>query len=140
MAGLVHLYCGEGKGKSTAAAGLALRAAGAGKRVIYAQFFKDGSSSEIGPLGRLPEVTVCVCPTRFGLYRRRTEEKKAEVLMETLYSHFLKNLEALPEEFRNLISEGEQKEQVVCDFVGAMSDRYAISLYESIFIPKSWQI
>ncbi len=78
MAGLVHLYCGEGKGKSTAAAGLALRAAGAGKRVIYAQFFKDGSSSEIGPLGRLPEVTVCVCPTRFGLYRRMTEEKKAE--------------------------------------------------------------
>ncbi len=70
----------------------------------------------------------------------KSEEKKAEVLMETLYTHFLKNLEDMPEEFRNLISEGEQKEQVVCDFVGAMSDRYAISLYESIFIPKSWQI
>lgn len=70
----------------------------------------------------------------------KAEEKKAEILMETLYSYYLKNLELLPEEFRNLISEGERKEQVVCDFVGAMSDRYAISLYESIFIPKSWQI
>lgn len=70
----------------------------------------------------------------------KSEEKKAEVLMETLYTHFMKNLDQMPEEFLNLISEGEKKEQVVCDFVGAMSDRYAISLYESIFIPKSWQI
>jgi len=77
MPGLVHLYCGEGKGKSTAAAGLALRAAGAGKKVVYAQFFKDGSSSEIALLRTLPGVTVCVCPTRFGLFRSMTEEKKA---------------------------------------------------------------
>ena len=70
----------------------------------------------------------------------KSEEKKAEVLMETLYSHFLKNLDDMPDEFLELISEGEKKEQVVCDFVGAMSDRYAISLYESIYIPKSWQI
>lgn len=78
MAGLIHLYCGEGKGKSTAAAGLALRAAGAGKRVVYAQFFKDGSSSEISVLRTLPGVTVCVSSTHFGLFRRMTEEKKAE--------------------------------------------------------------
>lgn len=70
----------------------------------------------------------------------KSEEKKAEMLMETLYTHFMKNLDDMPEEFLNLISEGEKKEQVVCDYVGAMSDRYAISLYESTFIPKSWQI
>ncbi len=70
----------------------------------------------------------------------KSEEKKAEVLMETLYTHFMKHLDDMPEEFRNLISEGEPIERVVCDYVGAMSDRYAISLYESIFIPKSWQI
>lgn len=68
------------------------------------------------------------------------EEKKAEVLMSTLYTHFMKHQDDMPEEFLNLISEGEPKEQVVCDYVGAMSDRFAISLYESIFIPKSWQI
>lgn len=69
----------------------------------------------------------------------KSEEKKAEVLMETLYTHFMKHLDDMPEEFRNLISEGEPIERVVCDYVGAMSDRYAIALYESIFIPKSWQ-
>lgn len=70
----------------------------------------------------------------------KSEEQKAEQLMETLYFHFMKHFEDMPEEFLNLISEGEPRERVVCDYVGAMSDHYAISLYESIFIPKSWQI
>ncbi len=70
----------------------------------------------------------------------KAEEGKAEVLMETLYMHYLKNVDDLPEEFLNLIAEGEPREKVVCDYVGAMSDRFAIAVYEEIFIPKSWQI
>lgn len=70
----------------------------------------------------------------------KAEESKAEVLMETLYQHYLKNIDDLPEEFLNLISEGEPREKVVCDYVGAMSDRFAIGVYEEIYIPKSWQI
>ena len=70
----------------------------------------------------------------------KAEEGKAEVLMETLYHHFMKHIDDMPDEFLNLIAEGEPREQVVCDFVGAMSDRYAISVYEKIYIPKSWQI
>lgn len=70
----------------------------------------------------------------------KAEEGKAEMLMETLYQHYLKNIDDLPEEFLNLISEGEPREKVVCDYVGAMSDRFAIAVYEEIYIPKSWQI
>ncbi len=70
----------------------------------------------------------------------KSEESKAEVLMETLYHHYLKHIDDLPEEFLNLLSEGEPREKVVCDYVGAMSDRFAIAVYEEIYIPKSWQI
>nr|WP_296485344.1 deoxyguanosinetriphosphate triphosphohydrolase [uncultured Acetatifactor sp.] len=70
----------------------------------------------------------------------KSEESKAEKLMETLYEHFMKHIDSLPEEFLNLLSEGEAKEQVVCDYVGAMTDRFAIATYNEIYIPKSWSL
>ena len=44
---MLHIYTGDGKGKTTCATGLAVRALGASLRVFFAQFIKDGSSSEI---------------------------------------------------------------------------------------------
>ena len=54
--GLVHLYCGQGKGKTTAAMGLALRALGQGMQVVVIQFLKTGTSGELEPLRRLGAV------------------------------------------------------------------------------------
>lgn len=56
--GLIHLYSGDGKGKTTAAMGLALRAVGNGLPVVIVQFLKDGSSGECRVLRELPGVTI----------------------------------------------------------------------------------
>ncbi len=76
MAGLIHIYCGDGKGKTTAATGLAVRAAGAKKKVVFAQFMKDGSSSEIGMLKELRGVEIFVCSTCYGFFQNMDEEQK----------------------------------------------------------------
>jgi cob(I)alamin adenosyltransferase len=63
MSGYVHLYTGNGKGKTTAALGLALRAVGAGKRVFIGQFVKGMHYSELESIARFPEITI----KQFGL-------------------------------------------------------------------------
>lgn len=78
MAGLIHLYCGDGKGKTTAAVGLAVRASGAGKQVIFTQFFKDGTSSEVQVLAALPGVRTMHTQTVRGFFRSMTPEQRAK--------------------------------------------------------------
>ncbi len=56
--GYIHLYTGNGKGKTTAALGLAIRAAGAGKQIFIGQFVKGMQYAELNALLRLPEITI----------------------------------------------------------------------------------
>ena len=56
MKGYIQVYTGNGKGKTTAALGLAIRAAGAGLKVFIAQFIKMGEYSEIKALNRFKEL------------------------------------------------------------------------------------
>ncbi|MEE9499803.1 MAG: cob(I)yrinic acid a,c-diamide adenosyltransferase, partial [Candidatus Omnitrophota bacterium] len=56
--GLVQIYTGDGKGKTTAALGLALRAAGAGCKVYIGQFIKDKAYSEIKALKRIKNIKI----------------------------------------------------------------------------------
>lgn len=54
--GFVHVYTGNGKGKTTCALGLVLRACGAGLRVFLAQFLKSREYSELAALERLRDL------------------------------------------------------------------------------------
>lgn len=54
----LHLYTGTGKGKTTAAMGLALRALGHGQQVLIVQFMKDGTSGELKALAQLPGAAI----------------------------------------------------------------------------------
>jgi len=64
MTGKVHVYTGDGKGKTTAALGLSIRAAGAGLRVFIAQFIKSDEYSEIKALKRFSDL---ITVEQFGL-------------------------------------------------------------------------
>ncbi len=77
-AGLIHLYYGDGKGKTTAAVGLAVRAAGTGKRVLFVQFMKGGETGEIKSLQDIGGITVLRSKKKFPFYREMTLEQKQE--------------------------------------------------------------
>ena len=55
---MIHIYTGNGKGKTTAAIGLAIRAVGAGKQVYFCQFIKGKPYSELTTLRRIKGITL----------------------------------------------------------------------------------
>lgn len=83
MTGLIHIYTGDGKGKTSAACGLALRCAHYGGKIVIAQFIKSGESGEIQELRRLPNV--CYFggnPTGKFSFQMNEDEKRSMAKME----------------------------------------------------------
>lgn len=76
--GRIHLYCGEGKGKTTAAMGLAARAAGQGVPVVIAQFLKANTSAELKVLKASPCVFAVNGPEQVKFTFAMTSEEKQE--------------------------------------------------------------
>ena len=71
----------------------------------------------------------------------KAEEGKAQQLVAALYWYYLDHPHELPEEYRMLMErQGEKKERVACDYIAGMSDSYAISKFEELFVPKAWKI
>ena len=75
---MVEVYCGDGKGKTTAAIGLAVRAAGCGIPVIFAQFLKDDRSGELVTFKSLPGINVMHSNVFYGFVSQMTDEQKNE--------------------------------------------------------------
>ena len=60
--GQIHIYYGDGKGKTTAAIGLGVRACGSGKQVLLVQFLKGNTSNELNVLREIPNFTIMDTP------------------------------------------------------------------------------
>ncbi len=83
--GLVHLYFGKGKGKTTAAMGLALRALQAGWKVVILQFLKSGSSGEIELLEELGAEIYRGKEGKSFVFQMSEEEKTRTRQMQTAH-------------------------------------------------------
>lgn len=88
--GMVQIYCGDGKGKTSAAVGLAVRATGAGLSVLFAQFLKTGDSAELAALRRLGSVDVALPARSFGFVWTLSDAKKDQ--MCEVYDGFWREL------------------------------------------------
>ena len=79
MKGCTHIYFGDGKGKTTAAMGLAIRAAGNDKKVFIIQFLKGGPTGELKILLQQPNINILRGKPNTPFTWNMTEEQKKEI-------------------------------------------------------------
>ena len=58
-------------------------------------------------------------------------------MLTEMYVYYMEHVEELPETYVDLL-ENYPREQVVCDYLSSMTDRYAIYMFNCIFVPKGW--
>ncbi len=67
------------------------------------------------------------------------EEERARRMLSAMYDYFSKNRDRLPD-FYLALSEKYPLEQVLCDYLSSMTDKYAIAVFENLFVPRSWAL
>jgi cob(I)alamin adenosyltransferase len=112
MKGYIQVYTGNGKGKTTACLGLAVRAAGAGLKVYIAQFLKNGDYSEIKALSKFENITI----EQFGMGKFvKGRPSKEEIAAGK--AGYLKLCEILKENKHDVVIAEEGNVAVMCNIL-----------------------
>lgn len=88
--------------------------------------------------GALDELRSYMFKNLYTQSEAKYEEVKAKRLIESLFGYFMGNTAELPVLYKDMLSD-YGAETVVCDYIAAMSDRYAVKVFSDIYIPKGWQ-
>ena len=67
----------------------------------------------------------------------KIEETKADKMLELLYLWYIKNSDKLPPFYMSLL-DNYPVSTVVCDYIASMTDRFAVKVFEDIYLPLNW--
>jgi putative dGTPase len=70
----------------------------------------------------------------------KSEEVRAKDMLRQMYAYFVAHPEKMPDDEYKTSDSDEPVERRVCDYIAGMTDRYAINVFESLFIPKVWKV
>lgn len=71
--------------------------------------------------------------------KREEDLNKVEVVIRSLYEHYVKNPDQLPKDLERIVEQDGVK-VAVKDFIAGMTDRFALSKYTELFVPKAWSL
>lgn len=135
---MIQIYCGDGKGKTTAAVGQAVRAAGHGFYVIFAQFLKNDSSGEISILKGLSGIQVIHTAVFYGFVKDMNIEQRAEMkiqctgllqqIEEKLWMKQGENRLVVLDEVLHACNKELLEEQRLCEFLDACPEKTEVVL------------
>lgn len=106
----------------------------------------EGTAPDTLTLSMSPTILAATNQLRHFLYETvyhrpeaKTENEKVRFIIETLYDYFVRHPEAIPAELMAIVERrGEPVEQAVVDYIAGMTDRYALTVFKRIFVPRTW--
>ncbi len=128
---MLHIYTGDGKGKTTAACGLAVRCCGCGKRVLLVQLLKNGKSGEVAQLEALGVKVLSRYPFKKFLWNM-TDKEKAEVkaLCRELFAELTRQTDnfdvVVIDEMFGALSENILEKEEVISYIKSNADKEII--------------
>ncbi len=105
-------------------------------------------SQGTGEIRQSPDVGAAMLGLRSFMFEQvyrsvwvKAEETKAKQMLKNLFLFYMDNWDLLPGEYACKISDQtEKKELVVCDYIAGMTDHFAISKFEELFVPRAWTV
>ena len=115
----IHIYCGDGKGKTTAAIGLSVRSCGRGWAVVLSQFLKGSTSGELNVLRNLPNYHYVEAPTTTCKFVFQMDDQEKMEYSQQVRQHFADTVEAVKKYHAKLLVMDEVLDAVA---MGMLSD------------------
>ena len=115
----IHIYCGDGKGKTTAAIGLSVRSCGRGWPVVLSQFLKGSTSGELNVLRNLPNNHYVEAPTTTCKFVFQMDDQEKMEYGQQVRQHFADTVEAVKKYHAKLLVMDEVLDAVA---MGMLSD------------------
>jgi cob(I)alamin adenosyltransferase len=113
----IHVYCGDGKGKTTAAMGLSVRALGRGWNVVVSQFLKGQGTGELKILRTLPGCCVVEAPTATCKFVFQMDEQEKAEYKACVQRHFQAVVDAVAETGAKLLVMDEVLDAVAMEML-----------------------
>jgi dGTPase len=71
--------------------------------------------------------------------RAKADDGKVRTMIDLLFHHFMEHPEELPEDLRRINREREEPtERAVVDYIAGMTDRFAIKVFNDLYVPRTW--
>jgi dGTPase len=105
------------------------------------------STNPPGFIAISPEIQTAADTLRDFLYDRvytplneQPDTHRAQHIVTTLFAHFAEDPARIPADYRTPHGREESPERLAADYVASMTDRYAIELFEELFVPRNWSV
>lgn len=105
------------------------------------------NSKNLDKIKMSDEISECTSELRDFLFENvyyniiaKSEDEKTTFIIEKIFEYYIKHFDALPEFYLTIYNENSfSKSEIIKDYIAGMTDRYAMKVFEDLYIPKPWK-